>query len=224
MGSEGINCNLLISFKMVSGIPTFEEIFKSFQLSAKSVLQWVAPVEAAAAKVVMERMNVSVSRRNSASKMSQVLKNEKPALHEPRTEQVRHVLGASLTDHTYALKNGWIRKLFATSFTKETLLSLGSMRRDSYNWWLTIIRPSRRWRTKWMCRRRSRHSSIFRRWFWRPERFQGKSQTNSETGRILRYQAWPFSLCISLRCAHEDLFAWSTAGFGTAVCVIQSSW
>lgn len=65
--------------------------------------------------------------------MPQLLKCENLALNVHETEQICHVLRASLAVHMYALKDGRTRELLFQLFLNGTSLLLSSIVRGSYS-------------------------------------------------------------------------------------------
>lgn len=122
-----LNCNELSShqpqhavvFVVFCSTATFKEKSSFLQLPEKSVLKRVVTAAARPAVQITKRMEVRLSGRTSAQEVSQFLKWAILALQKLGTEAVLQLLKASLTVHTYAMKDGLIRELSSPLLRKE---------------------------------------------------------------------------------------------------------
>lgn len=76
MSTVDLNCSVLTTLVVLFDVPAFEAKFIALELSMTNFLEWFATVAVPVANEIMENMEVSVSRRSSALRMSQFLKRE----------------------------------------------------------------------------------------------------------------------------------------------------
>lgn len=81
------------------------DMFSSLELPRKFLLQLIQTATFSAAKKITTRMIFKVLRRRYAMEESLFLTIKSLALCELRTKNMRQVLGASLTFHSYAIKD-----------------------------------------------------------------------------------------------------------------------
>lgn len=106
MSTVDFNRSVLISFVVPFDPAAIWSEFKSVDLPVESFLNSVATVKVPAATEIMVDRVVKASMEKSLLKMSLSQRNENLAIRELKTEPTRQDLRASLTTHTYAMKNG----------------------------------------------------------------------------------------------------------------------
>lgn len=128
-----------------------------------------------AAKLVMNIVEVKFSRRKSALRKSQFLKQKYLALRELAIEQAHPVVRVCIAAHTKAKKNGRIQELFSHFSGERSFLSLCWTMHGACIWYFTIIEKRHRFHRKWSYWQRTSHSPIFMLWLRRAAKLEGRS-------------------------------------------------
>lgn len=95
------------------------------------------------------------------------------------------------------------------------------MVRDSWIWCLSIVTPNKRYHMKWVYQQRFRHSFTFTQRYWWAEMLKRRSLISWEMRLAVRLQVRRFSWCRTLEYCHQVLFAWTAAGYHSALHMAQ---
>lgn len=170
--------------------PAFEEGFISLDPLTKIILNWVAKAAVPVAREIMVSVKVEALRRNIALKLLQFLKSENLALRELQTEQIYQGPRASLTVHTYTMKDGRIQEIFLYLFHNWN--SRVSLLNRAWFFWLVLNKnqanahlPSEMRELIALVAQLYYHSLALV-----CRKGHKKSLTVPETQRILRWKAW----------------------------------
>lgn len=105
MSTVDISHSVSTSFVVLSDSFTFEAGLSSVELSVMSLLGCSGEMIVPAPKKITESMVVVLSLRKSTLRMFQSLESENPAFRKLETDQISHVLKASLAIDTHAVDN-----------------------------------------------------------------------------------------------------------------------
>lgn len=122
----GVERSVMTSYIVLFETSVFQASLNSLAFSLTRCPRWVTTVVVPAEKGAIESMDLKVSQRTSAQRISQLLKWENPALWKFGIEHICQVLRACSTLHTYELGDSRIRKLFFYHFVNGMFLSLRS--------------------------------------------------------------------------------------------------
>lgn len=108
MNLSDIIHSVMISFYVLFYSAAFIFNFNSIEIPIKASLQWVERKTVPAATEIMKITKRKALQSFSALNESQILCSVSLALCELRTEQIYHIIIASLAVHTSTIKEDWI--------------------------------------------------------------------------------------------------------------------